>query len=104
MGVLRDHEKNHEAALREHTRATQLAPECVRCWNNLGFSLFLAGRDHDAVAAYERALRLDPGQKTIYNNLGFAYARLGDAAAAARAFEQAGTREQNLAVVKKEIH
>lgn len=78
-----------EAAIIAHQRATELQGGCVRCWNNLGYSLFLAGRDREAVTAYETALKLDPNARTIYNNLGFAYGRLGDDRAALSAFRQA---------------
>lgn len=75
-------------AVLAHQRATELAAGCSRCWNNLGFSLFLAGRDREAVNAYEQGLKIDSNARTIYNNLGFAYCRLGDEAAAIRVFRQ----------------
>ena len=79
-----------------HPRAfrSEIAPGCVRCWNNYGYSLFLSGHDKEAVVAYERALTLDPNARTVYNNLGFAYGQLGDDAAALRAFRQAVNEDE----------
>jgi predicted TPR repeat methyltransferase len=39
---------------------TRLAPGSPRVWANLGEAYEAAGRDRDAIGAYERVLELDP--------------------------------------------
>src|SRR5262249_56934288 len=104
LGVLYAEEHRFAESERAHRGAVALAAGCVKCWNNLGFSLYLAHEDRAAVEAYEAALRLDPGARVIYNHLGLAYGRLGDEAAALRAFRQAGGEEhaqKNLALCRR---
>ncbi len=59
--------------------ATTKAPECSRCWNNLGMARLVAKQDVEAVAAFERALRLDPANETARLNLHTALALCGRA-------------------------
>jgi hypothetical protein len=59
--------------------ATAKAPECSRCWNNLGMARLVAKQDVEAVAAFERALRLDPANETARLNLHTALALCGRA-------------------------
>ena len=42
---------------------------CARAWNNLGWSLFMAGDYTNAKAAFERALSFDPLDERALNNL-----------------------------------
>lgn len=42
---------------------------CARAWNNLGWSLFVAGDYTTAKAAFERALSFDPLNEKALNNL-----------------------------------
>lgn len=89
LGRVEQRRGHPEAALDATLKATQLAPGCVRCWNNYGYTLFLAGKDREAIDAYEKALTLDPNARTVYNNLGFALGHLGEEKAALQAFRQA---------------
>lgn len=50
---------------------------------NLGYCLQLAGRDEEAVAAFQRVLELDPGSSTAIYNLTVVLTRLGRADQAA---------------------
>jgi Flp pilus assembly protein TadD len=70
-----------------HRHAVALAPNNATFLNNLGFSLFLRKRYHEAIEAYQRAVRMSPVTPRIRTNLGFAYAALGDFPRAAREFD-----------------
>src|SRR5262249_1972899 len=79
-----------------------LVPQNASFWNNLGFSLYVAGRTDDAVAALEKALAIDPGLTIAYNNLGFAYGKRGDMTSAERCFRTSGGEVRalvNMAIV-----
>ena len=60
----------------EHRRAVELQPGNAAYLNNLGFSLFLRGKHHDAVKYYSEAARLTPTNRRLRTNLGFALAAL----------------------------
>jgi len=49
--------------------ATRKAPGKPRCWNNLGMAYFSAGRDVEAMRAFQTALLLDPANKLAAENL-----------------------------------
>jgi Tfp pilus assembly protein PilF len=89
MGILFDLKREPERALRYHIRAVRMQPHNAAWLNNLGFSLYLAGRTDEAIAQLEHALALDPALVIAYNNLGFAYGRRGDFERAERTFRSA---------------
>jgi Flp pilus assembly protein TadD len=105
MGILCDLKREPERALRYHARAVQLYPHNAAWLNNLGFSLYLAGRTSDAIRHFEQALALDPSMVIAYNNLGFAYGRRGDLERAERTFRSALSEAAtllNMALVHEE--
>ncbi len=75
-------------------KAIALRPDVAAHHNNLGFALYLRGRDLDAVEAYRKGLARDPGAARLRNNLGFAYGRLGQWNLAKREFERGGTKAE----------
>jgi len=50
--------------------ATRKAPGNSRAWNNLGMAYFTAGRDLEAMHAFQTAIRLDPTNTLAAENLG----------------------------------
>ena len=90
LARLFDLQKRFDAGEVEHRKALALSPQDAGEWNNLGFSLYVQGRDVEAIAALEKALALSPGLVVAYNNLGFAYARHRELAAARRCFLTVG--------------
>jgi Flp pilus assembly protein TadD len=91
LGVLRDLRGDPgDQAIEDLKKAVALVPSAPY-WNNLGFALYLRGRDTEAIAAYREGLRRDPAARRIRNNLGFAYARLGHLNRAKREFQHGGS-------------
>jgi tetratricopeptide (TPR) repeat protein len=78
-------------------------PEKQGAWYLLGAILNLAGRNDEAIAAYQRAIQLDPKDAYSHNGLGNVYSDLGnyDEAIAAyqRAIELGRLNDHELAVV-----
>jgi Flp pilus assembly protein TadD len=91
LGILFDTTGRGDAAEAHHRRAVEAAPASAGYLNNLGFSLFLRKKHHDAIEVYQRAVRLAPASPRIRTNLGFAYAAAGDLPRARREFEMGGT-------------
>lgn len=91
LGVLYDLTERRAAAEAWHRLALDLAPRRGDLYNNLGFSLYLQGRDAEAMVALREALRYNPNQARAFNNLGFVYFRLGEKELALKSFRQAGS-------------
>ena len=89
IGILCDLQRQSKTALRHHRIAVRLAPGNPSYRNNLGFSLYLAGKTDEAIVELERALAMDPSLAVAYNNLGFAYGRKKDYERAERTFRSA---------------
>ncbi len=89
VAMLHDLRRKPARALKHHLRSVQLAPNNATYRNNLGFSLFLAGKVNAAVVQLEQALRMDPNLVVAYNNLGFAYGQLKAYERAKRTFRAA---------------
>jgi Flp pilus assembly protein TadD len=103
LGVLRELRGDPgDAALDDLKKAIELRPDVAAYYNNLGFALYLRGRDIDAVEAYRKGLVRDPGANRMRNNLAFAYGRLGQWNHAKREFYRAcapAEAENNLGYV-----
>ena len=97
LGVLYDATARPAAAEIWHRQALAMAGRRGEFYNNLGFSLYLQGRDAEAMVTFKEALRYNPNQARAFNNLGFTYFRLGDPGMAMRSFQQAGSRATALA-------
>ncbi len=76
------------AAIADLRRITELEPEHGAAWNNLGWSLILAGQRDQARAALEQAVELDPGGMAPAVNLGHAYLLTGDTDGAYRHYRE----------------
>jgi protein O-GlcNAc transferase len=90
LGILLDASRRGGEADKHHRRAVELEANNAGYQNNLGFSLLLRGKQHDAVEVLKRAASLSPTTPRIRTNLGFAYAAIGDFRRAAREFELGG--------------
>jgi Flp pilus assembly protein TadD len=97
VGVLYDLMQRPVAAEAWDRHALDINPNKAEYYNNLGFCMYLQGRDYDAVVSFRESLRRSPNQSRVYNNLGFALARLGQHELALRSFEQAGSRATAMA-------
>jgi Flp pilus assembly protein TadD len=97
LGVLFDSTQRPAAAEIWHRRAIDLAPRKGELYNNLGFSLYLQGRDAEAMVTLREGLRHNPNQARAFNNLGFTYFRLHERELAMKSFRQAGTRANAMA-------
>ena len=61
-----------------YRKVTELQPEYVEAWLNLGVALKTSGRTKDAVAAYRQAITLRPEMPEAHNNLGLALQQMGE--------------------------
>jgi Flp pilus assembly protein TadD len=105
LAVLLDATGEHREAERWHRRAIHLDGSSAAYHNNLGFGLYLQGRDQAALEALRDGLRLDARMRRLHNNLGFVYGRLGRFDEAFEHFRLAGPRSQatnNLGLVHEE--
>ena len=82
-------EAHLEAAVRDLSRTTELAPDFPAGWELLGYALTLAPEPSQrAVSALERAAELRPGRVDVVSNLLLARARVGDRDGVGRAMEK----------------
>src|SRR5260370_25866955 len=79
-------------AVTEFEASQKAAPEKDQnlhlIWAKLGESYDAAGKNEEAVDAYQKAIALKPEMAGYYNNLGNAYARLGKIDDAKAAYKQ----------------
>ncbi|MDB5273838.1 MAG: hypothetical protein JWO58_2205 [Chitinophagaceae bacterium] len=59
-GLQFGYDKNYPAAIIELQRATSIYPYDADVWNNLGGSLYMAGRYKESKAAFEKSLEINP--------------------------------------------
>jgi tetratricopeptide (TPR) repeat protein len=76
---------DNETKLAIYTKATQVAPKCVRAHNNKGATLYMMGKMDDAEAAFKAAKALKD-HDIINNNLGAIALKKGEVSAAKEAF------------------
>ncbi len=86
-------------------RATELAPNDVRAWGRLGWSLWQQNKAPEARSALEKGIALDPEVPELHNNLGLLLWGTGDQAGAEREFREAiriqpGVAEWRLTLAK----
>jgi Flp pilus assembly protein TadD len=91
LGILYDVSMRPALAEPQHRAAVKLAPQNAGYLNNLGFSLFLRGKHHEAIEQFEKAASLEPMSRRVRTNLGFAFAATGDLRRAEHEFEMGGT-------------
>ena len=77
--------EDKETKLALYTKATQVAPKCVRAHNNKGAILYMMGKMDEAEAAFKDAKALKD-HDIINNNLGAIALKKGEVAAAKEAF------------------
>ena len=91
-----------QKALNAYRRATQLDPDNVEGWNQLGHILRRTGQLEDAEAAYQRVLKLGKKRKdqqwisTAYSNLGIVYQIHGELEQAEVMYRKSLTIEETL--------
>lgn len=90
LAIVYDVMTRTQDAERHHKQAVRLDPRNATYLNNLGFSLYLRGKNHEAIKVYSEAARLMPTNRRLRTNLGFAFAATGDFRRAAHEFEMGG--------------
>ncbi len=73
---------DHDGAVADCRRATELEPGAWGAWNHLGTALRDAGKLSEAIAAFDRALGLDPRAAVVHLERGLARRAAGDRAGA----------------------
>ncbi len=71
--------------------ASEKDPNLHIVYYNLASAYDAAGKNDEAVAAYQKAIELKPTEAGYYNNLGNVYARLGKVSEAGQAYEKSAT-------------
>ena len=84
LGVLARERGDLDGALAHHERAERLHPTFADAPYERGLTLEAAGRDEDAIAAYQRALELDPNHLPSHFRLARLDRKLGREADATR--------------------
>jgi tetratricopeptide (TPR) repeat protein len=82
----RKQEENWEDAEALLRRATQVAPDHISAWLNLGSLLSDRNRRHDAIEAFRKATRLEPAHSGAWALLGNALAHAAQSEQAAHAY------------------
>ena len=90
LGLAYDRRGRHQQAREHYERALTVAPDDALVLNNLGYSLYLDGRYHDALAKLKQAERRAPESAHIQNNIALVYGRLHKYDEAFRHFARAG--------------
>lgn len=75
------------AAARDYRRVTEIAPDALPAWVNLGVTLVHLEQYSEAIVSYGRALALDPRNRQIQFYLALAYYKKGDNIGAAAQLE-----------------
>ena len=75
LSVFHWSQAEYEKAVAMSTKATELAPDSYLAFNGLGGALLFAGRDEDAVAAFQKSIAIRPNVNA-YNNVAIAQFRL----------------------------
>ena len=73
MGLVFDQHKKPEKALKNFTKALELAPDNPVYLQNRACCLRSLGRYEESLVYFEKALKLDPNNIQIYSNLGYFY-------------------------------
>jgi adsorption protein A len=84
-------------------QAVALAPGDAAVQLDLAYALTRAGRNADAVAAFERAAAMNPSNPMVQLELGYAYMRVGNLPAAAGAFERSWKGDQSSVAAAQEL-
>jgi Flp pilus assembly protein TadD len=71
LGYCASNARLHEEAIPANQRALELEPENQKLVNDLGWTLFQAGRLVEARETLERAVSMDPGDALARENLRF---------------------------------
>jgi FimV-like protein len=66
-----------DGSLEHLERATEIDPEYLEAWNNIGCRYMAKKEPAEAAAAFGRAITLDPGARLVHANMGLALIALG---------------------------
>ena len=88
LGVIQQKEGG-EKALDYYLQAVERDPTNADAYSNLALAYQQAGRQKEALAAYQRLFELDPGHAAGRNNLGNLYQSMGNAEDAIASYEKA---------------
>lgn len=80
---------DYRESLNAFKRLTEIKPERIEGWNNLGIVHMAMGNDDAAQTAFGRVLSLEPDNAGTLLNMGNCHARKGDTAGARAFFERA---------------
>jgi tetratricopeptide (TPR) repeat protein len=65
-------------AIKCYKKATELKPNFIEAWNNLGLSYTFTGEYKQSIKCYEEALKFQKEDVALYENLAFSYSSLDD--------------------------
>ena len=94
-------QENYGDAVRCFTRATNIDPEYVEAWNNLGNALGDLSRGPEAAKAYRRALVISPTYADAHYNLAETLSLTGDLRRARRHWQEYLRQDPNSSWAKK---
>ena len=90
-GVANKNLKNYEAALKDMKKASRLAPNNAKVYNNMG-TIYTDMKDYNnAIKAYQRALKFAPKFEATYKNLAVNYYQIGNYSACLEAISHIKT-------------
>jgi tetratricopeptide (TPR) repeat protein len=72
-GVALSQAGKHDEAIAKFTEATGAAPNCIDCYNNIGYSYSQKKEWDKAEAAYKKSIELKPEDAAAYNGLATVY-------------------------------
>jgi Flp pilus assembly protein TadD len=78
-----------DGSLTHLKRATEIDPEYLEAWNNLGCRLMMKNQPYNGLAAFRRAVVLDPQAPLVHGNLAIAFLSIGQMSEAETAARKA---------------
>jgi Tfp pilus assembly protein PilF len=78
QGITYYNQHQYLKSIQTFEQSVKLAPDCSKCWTNLGAALSKVERYTDAIECYKKAIVLTPDYAGTYTNLGNALNKLGE--------------------------
>ncbi len=82
------HQGLYDEAIKECTKAIELAPDFAEAYNARGIAYVQKNELNQAIADFDKAIELDPELAKAYNNRGYTYYLKGEVAKAISDFEK----------------